>query len=92
VERAQRAASQVLQLEPFDSATYILLVNTYAAAGRWNEQQEVWTQMANKNIQKIPGILGYSEWQLERFYVDSEHLYSFSVFSFLFNFNCHIYN
>jgi pentatricopeptide repeat protein len=76
VARAQRAASHVLQLDPLNSATHILLANTYAAAGRSKEQLEVWTKMRNNNIKKTPGITWVSvNGQTEIFYVDSEHLY-----------------
>lgn len=36
VEMAERASQRLLELEPKDSAAYVLLSNTYAAAGRWD--------------------------------------------------------
>lgn len=55
VERAKRAASQILELIPKDAATHVLLANTYAAAGNWEECEQVWSGMQQQNIKKIPG-------------------------------------
>lgn len=76
VERAQRAATEILKYEPKDASTYILLANAYATAKRWTEHSTVWTEMVNNGIQKIPGITWVTiNKKTETFYVDSDHLY-----------------
>jgi len=83
-DRAQRAANQVLQREPTNAAAYVLLANTYAAAGRWKEHSLVWNQMKFNNIKKIPG----STWvtvngKTEVFQVDADHLYRQQILDLL---------
>jgi pentatricopeptide repeat protein len=77
---AQKAAFQILQLEPRDSSTYILLANTHAATGNWKEHTSVWSEMLNQNIKKIPGITWVTiNGKTENFYVDSwDHPYLLS--------------
>jgi pentatricopeptide repeat protein len=55
INRAKRIADQVLKIEPQNSAAFVLLANTYAAAGEWNENAKIRNQMANEGIKKIPG-------------------------------------
>lgn len=77
VERAQRSSHQILQLAPHDSSTYVLMANTYAAAGKWDKQHEMWAAMGNNNIKKVPGVTWVTvNGQTEVFYVDSDHVYS----------------
>ncbi|CAN6702301.1 unnamed protein product [Malus baccata var. baccata] len=41
VKVAEKAASAILQLDPQDSSTYVLLSNIYAEAGMWGEKEPV---------------------------------------------------
>ncbi|XP_057873032.2 pentatricopeptide repeat-containing protein At1g11290, chloroplastic-like [Cryptomeria japonica] len=45
----------LLDLDPENAATYVLLSNNYAKAGRWSEVQIVRRLMKDKGIKKIPG-------------------------------------
>ncbi|KAJ7296653.1 hypothetical protein O6H91_Y108900 [Diphasiastrum complanatum] len=56
VDRGKRAAEQLLQLDPQNSAPYIMLSNIYAAAGKWDAKARVRKVMADKGIRKQPGI------------------------------------
>lgn len=72
----QRAAFQVFQIEPHNAATHVLLANTYAAAGLWEQQLGIWNKMRDNNIRKIPGATWVTvNGQTEMFYVDSDHSY-----------------
>lgn len=49
------AAEKLLSLEPLDSATYVLLSNIYAAAGKWKERDEVRKLMDYRKVKKEAG-------------------------------------
>ena len=55
VERAERAATNALRLEPKKAAIYVLLANTYATAGRWEDVAKTRQRMKDNGIKKIPG-------------------------------------
>ncbi|XP_077236631.1 pentatricopeptide repeat (PPR) superfamily protein [Tasmannia lanceolata] len=55
VEIAERAASSILQLDPQDSAAYVLLSNVYAEAGRWDEVSKLRKLMRQNGLKKEPG-------------------------------------
>lgn len=55
VEVAEVAATNILQLEPDDSSTYILLSNIYAEAGRWGEVSKLRRIMRQGMLKKEPG-------------------------------------
>ncbi|CAM0943085.1 unnamed protein product [Alopecurus aequalis] len=55
VELGKLAADKLLLLEPHDSATYVLLSNIYAAAGKWKERGEVRKLMDSKKVKKEAG-------------------------------------
>ncbi|PSS07526.1 Pentatricopeptide repeat-containing protein [Actinidia chinensis var. chinensis] len=55
VEMAEMAAKQLLQLEPENSAVYVLLCNIYAVCNRWENLREVRNMMMDKGIKKTPG-------------------------------------
>ncbi|KAF8401112.1 hypothetical protein HHK36_014416 [Tetracentron sinense] len=54
-ETGKRVAARLLDLEPFDSAAYVLLSNIYAAANRWDEVADARKMMKTKNVKKDPG-------------------------------------
>lgn len=84
VERAKLAASEILKVEPNNASVYVTLANTFAAAGKWQEQKNMWRQMVENNIKKIPGATWVTvKGQTERFYVDSDHSYhSLNIYLF----------
>ncbi|KAF7081415.1 hypothetical protein CFC21_085357 [Triticum aestivum] len=55
VELGKLAAEKLLSLEPLDSATYVLLSNIYASAGKWKERDEVRKLMDSKKVKKEAG-------------------------------------
>ncbi|CAL9037086.1 pentatricopeptide repeat-containing protein At4g14050, mitochondrial-like [Musa acuminata AAA Group] len=50
-----RMADRLLGLKPKDPSTYILLSNTYAAAGKWDSVASVRKLMAEMDVKKEPG-------------------------------------
>ncbi|KAL0558603.1 hypothetical protein IC582_003180 [Cucumis melo] len=52
---AQQALKHLAKLEPENSGNYVLLSNTYAALGRWNESGTVRKLMRNAGVKKAPG-------------------------------------
>lgn len=55
-EMAQRVFKEILQIDPNDSACYVLLANVHASAKRWRDVSEVRKSMKDKNVKKEPGI------------------------------------
>lgn len=55
VELGVRAAEHLLDLDPKDVATYVLLSNIYAAAGRWDDRAKVRKTMKDRGLRKEPG-------------------------------------
>ncbi|CAK9155750.1 unnamed protein product [Ilex paraguariensis] len=49
------AARHLLELEPEDSATYVLLSNMYAVAGKWGYRDQVRQLMKDRSVKKEPG-------------------------------------
>eukprot|EP00253_Pinus_taeda_P008201 PITA_08201 len=54
-ELGKRVAENIFELEPQASATYVLLSNIYAAAGRWDDVAKIRTTMLERGIRKEPG-------------------------------------
>nr|KYP46387.1 hypothetical protein KK1_032036 [Cajanus cajan] len=54
-KRGQRAARELIKLEPQNSSPYVLLSNMYAASGHWDEARSLRRTMIKKDIQKMPG-------------------------------------
>ncbi|OVA10264.1 Pentatricopeptide repeat [Macleaya cordata] len=55
VQIAELAASSILQLNPQDSAAYVLLSNVYAEAGMWSEVSKMRKMMRQNGLKKEPG-------------------------------------
>lgn len=53
--RGQRAAEKLIELEPQNSSTYVLLSNIYAASGNWDAVNSLRRQMKEKEVRKSPG-------------------------------------
>jgi hypothetical protein len=58
---ANSIAEKLLELESYSSGGYVLLANTYAAEGQWDEFAQVRKRMREMNVKKIPG---YSQIQV----------------------------
>lgn len=55
VAMAERVERRLAELEPGDAGDHVLLSNTYAAAGRWEDAAVVRTTMSRRRIKKPPG-------------------------------------
>ncbi|XP_015578666.2 pentatricopeptide repeat-containing protein At4g13650 [Ricinus communis] len=54
-EVGEIAARHLLELEPEDSASYVLLSNMYAVAGKWDCRDHTRKVMKNRGVKKEPG-------------------------------------
>lgn len=76
IERTIRVATKIWEQDCNNPVTYVLLANTYAAAGRWQEQQMIWNLMKDNNIKKIPGATWVTvHGESVIFYANSQHPY-----------------
>ncbi|KAL5706134.1 hypothetical protein ACHQM5_024342 [Ranunculus cassubicifolius] len=55
IEIGEKSAKRVIELNPRDEASYVLLSNIYSEAGRWEEANEVRKKMKDIGIKKDPG-------------------------------------
>jgi pentatricopeptide repeat protein len=55
VEMGERVAKQILELDPENSAGYVLLSNIYAAAGNMHLSENVEQQRKERGVKKQPG-------------------------------------
>ncbi|GJZ07796.1 putative pentatricopeptide repeat-containing protein [Tanacetum coccineum] len=56
IELGELSAKRVLELEPQDESTYVLLSNMYASAKRWDNVALVRKNMKKKRVKKEPGL------------------------------------
>jgi pentatricopeptide repeat protein len=55
IELGELAAERLFELEPENTAPYVLLSNIYAAAGKWDEIEKVRKMMKDRGLIKKPG-------------------------------------
>eukprot|EP01018_Ginkgo_biloba_P025605 Gb_06568 [translate_table: standard] len=55
VELGESVAGRLFELDPKDDAPYVLLSNIYAAAGRWEDTENVRRMMKERKVKKVPG-------------------------------------
>ncbi|PKI37133.1 hypothetical protein CRG98_042468 [Punica granatum] len=55
IELASTVASQLLELEPEEHCTYILLSDMYGNLGKWGEKAEIKRLMRERGVRKVPG-------------------------------------
>lgn len=55
IDIGELAASHLLELEPEDSATYVLLSNMYAVTGKWGCRDRTRQMMKDRGVKKEPG-------------------------------------
>ena len=56
IELGELAAKTLIEMEPNDSAAYVLLSNLYAAAGKWKERDAIRELMDERGVKKEAGI------------------------------------
>lgn len=54
IKLGKHAAERILELEPRDGPTYVLLSNAYAAAGKWNDAAQMRRMMNARAMKKEP--------------------------------------
>ena len=55
LEAARRIALGVIEQDPHNAAAYVLLSNSYAACGRWDDVSHVRMIMKSRGVVEIPG-------------------------------------
>ncbi|XP_047323399.1 putative pentatricopeptide repeat-containing protein At3g25970 [Impatiens glandulifera] len=55
IELATKVASRLLELEPEEHCTYVLLSNMYGHLQKWDDKAIIKRQMRDKGIRKVPG-------------------------------------
>ena len=55
VKIGKQAAKKLLEVEPENAGTYLLLSNIYASTGKWREAARVRLKMKDKGLKKQPG-------------------------------------
>ncbi|KAJ6862868.1 pentatricopeptide repeat-containing protein [Populus alba x Populus x berolinensis] len=55
LEAAERAAKQLLEIDPYHSGTYVLLSNIYKSSKKWEEAKRTRELMAERGMKKPPG-------------------------------------
>ncbi|KAG6386966.1 hypothetical protein SASPL_152148 [Salvia splendens] len=53
---AERIAKKVIRLKPDCHQSYVHLANVYKSVGRWQESHEIWKQMKERGVKKLPGM------------------------------------
>ncbi|XVE88505.1 hypothetical protein DITRI_Ditri19aG0074500 [Diplodiscus trichospermus] len=56
VELGRLSARRILEMEPQDDATHVLLSNMYATASRWDDVTAIRQSMKKKGMKKEPGL------------------------------------
>lgn len=55
IDLAKRASTALIELEPHDPVSYVMLSNTYSAIGKWEEAASVRRLMKSRGVGKEPG-------------------------------------
>ncbi|GLT81440.1 hypothetical protein SLA2020_528270 [Shorea laevis] len=85
LELGIQAAERLFQLIPQHDGTYVLLSNTYASAGRWNDVARVRKLMRDQGVKKEPGCSWVEvESKVHVFLVDdTRHPEALAVYKYL---------
>lgn len=74
LELGKIAAENLLQLEPDDPATYIVMFNLYASFGKWEEAAQFRRMMAERNLRKEVSCSWITvKGEMHRFIVGDRH-------------------
>ncbi|GFP98339.1 pentatricopeptide repeat-containing protein at5g42450 mitochondrial [Phtheirospermum japonicum] len=55
LELGEVAAKRILELDPRDVSSYVMLSNAHSAAGRWEDVLDVRKRMREKGLARVPG-------------------------------------
>ncbi|CAA2984885.1 pentatricopeptide repeat-containing At5g42450, mitochondrial [Olea europaea subsp. europaea] len=55
LELGEFAARKILELDPGDVSSYVMISNAHSAAGRWNSVLKVREEMRERGLRRIPG-------------------------------------
>ncbi|CAL9246533.1 unnamed protein product [Arabidopsis halleri] len=55
VELAQKAAENILKIDPFNSTAHVLLCSMHASSGNWEDAALLRSSMKKHDVKKIPG-------------------------------------
>lgn len=55
LELGVKLAEQLIEINPDDHSTYVVLANMYASSGRWDKVRKVRTEMKERGLRKNPG-------------------------------------
>ncbi|PKA60936.1 Pentatricopeptide repeat-containing protein [Apostasia shenzhenica] len=56
IETAKLASKRLIQIEPHDIGSYVLLSSIYATKREWENASKLWSLMANRGLKKQPGF------------------------------------
>lgn len=54
-ELGELAATKIMELDPDDVSSYVMLSNAHCAAGRWQNATTIRREMKDKRMQRVPG-------------------------------------
>eukprot|EP01018_Ginkgo_biloba_P002102 Gb_06089 [translate_table: standard] len=55
IDLGEHVAERLFELDPKNASPYVLLSNIYAAAGKWDDSEEVRKMMRGRKVKKKPG-------------------------------------
>ncbi|KAF3455160.1 hypothetical protein FNV43_RR05608 [Rhamnella rubrinervis] len=81
----RHAAEKLIELDPQNSSSYVLLANIYASSGKWNEVNTLRREMKEKRVMKLPGISWIVVGQMTHLFAagDKSHPNTFEIHSVL---------
>ncbi|KAI9166044.1 hypothetical protein LWI28_025239 [Acer negundo] len=56
VELGEKISEMVLEMDPENPGSYVMLHNIYASAGRWEDASRVRSDMKRRGLKKVPGF------------------------------------
>ncbi|XP_010267513.1 PREDICTED: pentatricopeptide repeat-containing protein At2g13600-like [Nelumbo nucifera] len=61
IELGEIAADKLIELDPYNTANYVLLANMYAYAGRWDDLARTRQMIKDKGMHKSPGCSWFED-------------------------------
>ncbi|KAK1588307.1 hypothetical protein Q3G72_021906 [Acer saccharum] len=56
IEPGEKISEMVLEMDPKNPGSYVMLHNIYASAGRWEDANKVRSDMRRRGLKKLPGF------------------------------------
>ncbi|KAF3953747.1 hypothetical protein CMV_020838 [Castanea mollissima] len=83
--RGRRAAEKLIELDPLNSSSYVLLSNIYAASGNWDGVNFLRREMKEKGVRKFPGCSWIEVEQKKNLFVagDRSHTSAGEIYAIL---------